>query len=107
MPKMPMPFGVSKYTPRGSDVSKYSIDVSFREKEDNEEVMALFDFFNSLDEKMVTGGCENSLAWFTKKMVPEVVQAILEHHSAIQLIIDFGEILEQYAPRFNARLGFL
>ena len=98
MPKMPMPFGVSKYTPEGSDVSKYSVDVSFREKEDNEEVMALFDFFNSLDEKMVSGGCENSLAWFTKKkMVPEVGSSYFEAITSLFNDRETGEVLEQYA----------
>lgn len=107
LPKMTMPFGVSKYTPEGSDTSKYTIDVSFRDKEDNEEIQALFDFFNSLDEKMVESACENSLSWFTKKkMTPEVVQAILKPSLRYSTDRETGELLTQYAPRFSARVPF-
>lgn len=106
-PKMPLPFGVSKYTPEGSDTSKYTLDVSFRDKESDESVRALHDFFTELDTKMISSACENSLAWFTKKkMTPEVVEAILKPSLRYSTDRETGEPLTQYAPRFSVRLPF-
>jgi len=107
LPLMPLPFGVSKYTPEGGEASKYTIDVSFRDKEDNEDVRAVYDFFTSLDEKMISSACENSLAWFTKKKVsPEVVEAILRPSLKWSTNRETGERLTQYAPRFSAKIPF-
>ena len=104
-PKMPMPFGVGVYTPEDGGSTKYSVQVSFREKDDTEEVSALHDFFSSLDDKLVEGACENSLAWFgKKKMTPEVVEAILKPSLQYSMDRDTGERLTQYAPRISVKI---
>jgi len=96
LPKMPMPFGLSKYN---------TLDISFREKDDNEEVNEFLEFLNSLDEKMVESACENSFAWFKKKkMTTEIVEALWKPSLRYSTDRETGEPLTKYAPRFSVRL---
>ena len=74
VPAMYIPFGINKYVPTGDDsgYAKYSVDISFRNADEDPEVAALKDFLEGLDDKLVDEGCSNSLAWFKKKSSHEM-----------------------------------
>ena len=60
---MYIPTGINKYVPTGDDsgYAKYSVDISFRNADEDPEVAALKDFLEGLDDKLVDEGCSNSL----------------------------------------------
>lgn len=65
------PFGLSEFqTDFGP---KYSLDVSFLEKDTNEKVAGFYNILQSIDKLMVTKGVENSKKWFGKQMSEDMV----------------------------------
>lgn len=75
-PIMVAPFGLSIYNDEASGVSKYSLDLSFRDKDQDPKISKYFDVITELDTFMVQKGVENSKEWFGKKMSKEVVEEL-------------------------------
>ena len=71
-PKMPAPFGLSEF-PTEYGV-KYSLDASFRDKDDNVKINEFYEMLKKLDEFMILKAVENSKEWFGKKMSEEIVR---------------------------------
>jgi len=61
-PSLNVPYGVSVFDKQGPP--KYSVDLSLRGAEDNEQVRALQDFLEAFDERMIDAGVENAGKWF-------------------------------------------
>ena len=61
-PSLNVPYGVNVFDKNGPP--KYSVDLSFRGAEDNEQVRALQTFFEEFDERMIDAGVENAQKWF-------------------------------------------
>ncbi len=61
-PSLNVPYGVNIFDKNGPP--KYSVDLSFRGAEDNEQVRALQTFFEEFDERMIDAGVENAQKWF-------------------------------------------
>lgn len=71
-PEMVIPYGVSVFEdPNGS--AKYSLDYSFRGEDDNERLSKFHDQMREFQAVLIQAGIDNSMAWFKKKMSPEVV----------------------------------
>ena len=104
-PKMSAPFGLSVYVPTdGSGNAKYSVDVSFRNTDDNPNITSLQNFLEGLDEKLVTAGCEHSFEWFKKKKQSrDVTSALLQSNVRYSIDQSTGERLE-YAPRMKVKI---
>ena len=105
-PEMNVPFGLNKYVPAGEDsgYAKYSLDVSFRDMDEDEDTAALHNFLNDLDEKLVEDGSANSLAWFKKKKQShDITSALLQTNLRYSLDKETGERLD-YAPRFKVKI---
>ena len=65
------PFGLSEFV---TDLGpKYSVDVSFSEKDTNEKVMGFYNILQSIDKLLVTKGVENSKKWFGKQMNEDMI----------------------------------
>jgi len=75
-PQMSAPFGLSTYTDDNTGISKYSIDLSFKDKDSDSKVKHYHDIITELDEFMVSKAVDNSKEWFGKKMSKEVVEEL-------------------------------
>jgi hypothetical protein len=61
-PSLNVPYGVNVFDKQGPP--KYSVDLSLRGADDNEQVRALQDFLEAFDERMIDAGVENAGKWF-------------------------------------------
>jgi hypothetical protein len=75
-PTMIAPFGLSIYNDEANGVSKYSLDLSFRDKEQDTKIQKFHNVISELDAFMIEKGVENSKEWFGKKMSKEVVEEL-------------------------------
>jgi hypothetical protein len=73
-PSLSVPFGVNVYDK--TLPAKYSVDLSLRGADENEQIGAFKDFFEAFDERMIDAGVENAAAWFKMaKPNREVIKA--------------------------------
>jgi hypothetical protein len=63
-PSLSVPYGVNVYDKEGPTKLKYSVDLSLRGADENEQVRALQDFLEAFDERMIDAGVENAAKWF-------------------------------------------
>lgn len=96
-PVMTAPFGVSEYTPDGAPV-KYSIDLSFKEYENNPKVKCFLERMKAVDEHMIKLGVENSPQWFGKTMSREVVEELYRP------LVKPSKQPEKYAPTIKLKI---
>tara|TARA_Y100000816_G_C26082594_1_gene570817 strand:+ start:202 stop:897 length:696 start_codon:yes stop_codon:yes gene_type:complete len=73
-PKMICPFGMSEFPTEYGP--KYSIDVSFSEKNSDTSVEQFYDTLKSIDEFMIETAHQNSKEWFGKQMSKEVIEEL-------------------------------
>jgi hypothetical protein len=72
-PVQSCPFGVSRYDDANGGAS-FSLDVSFKDADENHKVKQLWDACAALDEFMLDKAVEKSEEWFGKAMSREIVQ---------------------------------
>ena len=65
-PWMTMPWKMGAYT--DGEYPKYSIDLSFKGMDENPELKAFYDKFKALEQTIIDGGLEHSVAWFKKNI---------------------------------------
>jgi hypothetical protein len=65
-PWMTMPWKMGAYT--DGEYPKYSIDLSFKGMDENPELQGFYDKFKALEQTIIDGGLENSVAWFKKNI---------------------------------------
>jgi hypothetical protein len=65
-PWMTMPWKMGAYT--DGEFPKYSIDLSFKGMDENPELQGFHDKFKALEQKLIDGGLDNSVAWFKKNI---------------------------------------
>jgi len=103
-PAMPTPFGLSEYTPENGQI-KYSIDLSYRHLETDPRVATFRNLIDGIDNKMITLGVENSIAWFGKSLSKDVVTELYRP------LLKLPKQADKYMPttkckiRTNARDG--
>jgi hypothetical protein len=71
-PEMYSPFGLSEYSSEKG--LKYSLDLSFIDKEDNERVTEFYTFCKDLDKFMIKYAHIKSVEWFGKQQPMEVIE---------------------------------
>ena len=62
MPSLSVPYGLNVFDKTGPP--KYSVDLSLRGADDNEQVRNLQTFLEEFDERMIDAGVENASKWF-------------------------------------------
>lgn len=65
-PRMACPFGISSFKENGG-ATKYSLDLSFRGMQDNDELAKFRAFLTSVDEIVIEAAVSNSEKWFGRK----------------------------------------
>jgi hypothetical protein len=74
-PAMNLPFGISAYRDRPeNDPMSYSVDLSFRGYETNENTLLLFNKLTEFDRHLIDAAYENSVAWFGKQKSRELLE---------------------------------
>lgn len=103
-PEMVAPFGLSKFeTDKG--VPKYSIDLSFKDREKRKGLQAFYDNMLKLNDVMIQQGLENSMSWFRKKHnTTDVVEALFNPTIKFPKDKMTGEITDKYPPTFKISL---
>jgi len=101
--RMTCNYGLSKWGE--GPAAKYSLDGSFKDKENNKSLSNFYDFLSNLDKYMVKSGVTNSVEWFKKKTSSEeVVDALYTHTLRYSKDKNTGEINHQYPPTFKMNI---
>ena len=67
-PKMPCPFGISEFTDKDKNVgTKWSLSLSFRHKETNQDVADFYDKMEEINERMIDLLHQSCVLWFPTK----------------------------------------
>ena len=104
-PFMPMPFGLSAFEDKDRDFTKYSVDFSFRNMDDNKAVENFYKFLETMDHKLINAGVKNSLKWFGKNYKSEdIVEALYSNQIRHSIDKETGEVNHKYAPTFKLRV---
>ena len=96
-PEMDVPFGLSKQSFDGKD--KYSLDLSFKGKDNREVLGKFFNGLKSLDRKFIEDGFANSQKWFKKtfKSIDSIEEAM--YTPLVKFPKDKeGNITDKYPP---------
>ena len=101
-PKMSCPYGLSKFD--GGETVKYSLDLSFRGREENVKIEKFYDLLSEIDDKVLTDSSKNSLLWFKKKTQSRDVSEALFSPS-IRIATENGEPTDKYPPTFKSKIG--
>ena len=73
-PVITAPFGLSQFTDDKTGNTKYSLDVSFRDMENDSKIQMFHDKMQEFDNFMVESAVVNSKEWFGKKQSKEVIE---------------------------------
>jgi hypothetical protein len=97
LPKMDLPFGVSKYVNPDSGDTKYSLDLSMKDIDQR-----VFDNFQEVENIILDYAEKNSLELFKKKRSKEILKEF--YKPFIKFHEENGEISDKYPARFKAKL---
>jgi hypothetical protein len=102
-PWMSMPWKMGVYTE--GEYPKYSVDLSFKNMDEEPELQAFHDKFLELEEKIIDGGFENSVAWFKKKPASrDVVDALFNRTIKVSTDRETGEPNGKWPPTMKAKV---
>tara|TARA_Y100000389_G_scaffold45055_1_gene39832 strand:- start:52 stop:792 length:741 start_codon:yes stop_codon:yes gene_type:complete len=99
-PLMVCPYGLGRYD---GDTVKYSLDFSFRGKDETPAIKRFYDMLNSLDDKILEESSKNSLAWFKKKTQSKDVSEAL-YTPSVKVATENGEPTDKYPPTFKCSI---
>ena len=89
------PFGISEFV--GDNVTRYSLDLSFKNFEENADIATMKSLIESIDNFMVDVGVHNSVEWFGKKMSKDVIDELYRP------LIRIAKDPTKYAPTFKMK----
>tara|TARA_B110000881_G_scaffold217061_1_gene233789 strand:- start:1675 stop:2388 length:714 start_codon:yes stop_codon:yes gene_type:complete len=106
-PYMSLPFGVSAYEPTDGSPTKYSLDLSFRDVDENPSVKHLYTMLSSFDGKLLDDSLTNSLQWFKQKYnSKEVMKALFTSQVRYSVDRETGELNTKYKPTFKVKVPY-
>ena len=104
-PECYLPFGIGKSNMDDDPVSKYSMDLSFRDRNSRPALERFFNNLKSLDELIVTEAFKNQKDWFRKTFPnKDVVEALYVPIIKYAKDKDTGDISDTYPPTFKMKL---
>ena len=102
-PWMEMPWKMGVFTE--GEYPKYSIDISFKGMDESPELQGFHDKLLELEQKIIDGGFENSVAWFKKKKTTrEVVEAIYNPIVKVSKDKETGEPDGKWPPSMKLKV---
>jgi hypothetical protein len=100
-PSMHVPYGLNVFDKAGPP--SYSVDLSFRGVEENPRLKSFYDMLVAFDERLVSAGVENSLAWFKMPNASrEVIKAF--YTPSIKVSLDREGKPKPYPPTLKTKL---
>lgn len=103
-PTMTMPWAMKKDVYDG--VTKYSLDLQFKDLESNPKLESFHNFLESFDDKLIESGVKNSMAWFKKSsMKREICEELVSKSLLLSKDKDTGEPDGKWPDRFKAKLA--
>ena len=103
-PVMTMPWAMKKDEYDG--VTKYSLDLQFKDMDSNPKLEEFHNFLERFDEKMIESGVKNSMAWFKKSsMKREICEELVNRQVLRSKDKDTGEPDGKWPDRFKAKLA--
>ena len=107
---MSTPFGLSSWTGDGGGSSapvKYSIELSFKNRETSVQEARFFELLQEFDRKIVSTVLENSALWLKKKYNSlEVLEALYTPCVKFPKDRTTGEVTDKYSPTFRVNVPF-
>ena len=102
-PWMTMPWKMGVYT--DGDYPKYSVDLTFKGMDENPDLQGFHDKLLGVEEKIIDGGFENSIAWFKKKSTSrDVVEALFNRVVKVSTDKDTGEPDGKWPPTMKLKM---
>ena len=100
-PTLHLPFGISGYREKPEDEpASYSVDLSFRGIEDNENIQILLDKLNALDKHLLDAAEKHSHAWFGRPKTNDVLKATYRY-------LTKQDNLKKYPPILKTKIAML
>jgi hypothetical protein len=104
-PWMSLPWDMSAFT--DDKYPKYSITLSFNGMEEDNDLRDFHDRLLDVEQKIIDGGVENSVAWFKKKnQSREVMESIFTPIVRVSTDRETGEPDGKYAPSMRIKVPF-
>lgn len=104
-PVMTLPYDMSCYDK--GEYPKYTVEVSFRDMDENDKVKLFHEVLESLDELLVDSGVKNSMAWFKKKKTnKDVISALFNPMVKKSKDKETGEYDGKYPDTLRLKLPF-
>ena len=104
-PWMSLPWEMKTY--EEGDIKKYTLTLSFRGYDENPELMQFHDKMSELEEKIIQGGVDNSVAWFKKKnLTKDTVDALFNRMIKVSTDKETGEPDGKWPPSMRAKVPY-
>lgn len=106
-PECILPYGINNNNMDDENAFKYTMDVSFKDKESRTGLMKFFNVIQSMDELIINEAFKNHKDWF-KKSFPskEVVEALYTPMIKYAKDKETGEITDAYPPTFKFKIPY-
>lgn len=105
------PYGLSKWENKDKKTNEitsvsYSLDLSFKGKEERPNLQEFFEKIEKLDEKIIEDGYKNSVQWLnTKAKSKDVVEALYSSKLRFSKDKETQERNDKYPPTFQLKLA--
>jgi len=104
-PECYLPFGIGKSNMDDDPVSKYSMDISFRDMESRPALKRFFNILKSMDDLIVAEAFKNQKEWLRKTYpTKEVVEALYSPMIKYSKDKNTGDVNDAYPPTFKMKL---
>tara|TARA_B110000261_G_C13002229_1_gene324744 strand:+ start:184 stop:900 length:717 start_codon:yes stop_codon:yes gene_type:complete len=106
-PECYLPYGINNNNMDDETVFRYTMDVSFKDKESRPGLMKFFKVIESFDQLIIEQAFKNHKDWF-KKSFPskEVVEALYTPMIKYAKDKETGEITDAYPPTFKFKIPY-
>ena len=106
-PECYLPYGINNNNMDDDSVFKYTMDISFKDKDSRPGLKKFFDVIESMDKLVVEQAYKNQKEWF-KKSFPskEVVEALYTPMIKYAKDKETGEMTDAYPPTFKFKLPY-
>ena len=106
-PECILPYGITNNNMDDDNAFKYTMDVSFKDKDARSGLLKFFNVIQSLDQLIIEQAFKNHKDWF-KKSFPskEVVEALYTPMIKYAKDKETGEITDAYPPTFKFKVPY-
>jgi hypothetical protein len=100
-PEMTVPYDSGTYYPDNDSSGKYAVKVSMDGFQSDGPMKNFHDMLQSMDQKIMDSGMENSLAWFKKKSLSaDIAKELYNNMIKVSVDSETGEPNGKWAPTF-------